>query len=201
MPIGGVLRQATPPACSDSQPVRVYEDSDDNGFYRCVGTTWTKVADDGDLDGFASSIDADDADDAVYARNLTAAVVKSGEEIGPSGDVILTGTLVYRTDNVTYSGDDAQVNQGTTLKRVVASATDNGNRGHSFAACVSKGHRGVVSWTTAFISGSKVVPNRWSSRLGFLLQNPNTTDDDGDIWSNSSSNFGITSYTCFGFSS
>ena len=93
VPIGGVLRQATPPACSDSQPVRVYEDSDDNGFYRCVGTTWTKIADDGDQDGFASSIDADDADDAVYARNLTADVVQAGTEIGPSGDVILTGTL------------------------------------------------------------------------------------------------------------
>ena len=58
-------------------PVRLYEDSDDDGLYRCVGTTWTLIADDGDGDGFASSIDADDADDAVYARNLTAAVVKS----------------------------------------------------------------------------------------------------------------------------
>ena len=40
VPIGGVLRQATPPTCSDSQPVRLYEDSDDNLLYRCVGTTW-----------------------------------------------------------------------------------------------------------------------------------------------------------------
>ena len=109
VPIGGVLRQATPPTCSDSQPVRLYEDSDDNGLYRCVGTTWTKVADDGDLDGFASDIDADDADDAVYARNLTAAVVQAGTDIGPSGDVILTGTLRYE-DITTYSGNSLNVN-------------------------------------------------------------------------------------------
>ena len=31
------------------------------------------MADDADGDGFANTIDADDADDAVYARNLTAA--------------------------------------------------------------------------------------------------------------------------------
>ena len=30
VPIGGVLRQATPPTCSDSQPVRLYENSNDD---------------------------------------------------------------------------------------------------------------------------------------------------------------------------
>ena len=97
VPIGGVLRQATPPTCSDSQPVRLYEDSDDDGLYRCVGTTWTRMADDADGDGFNTFVDADDADDTVYARNLTADVVQAGTEIGPSGDVILTGTLRYET--------------------------------------------------------------------------------------------------------
>ena len=53
------------------------------------------MADDADGDGFANTIDADDADDAVYARNLTADVVQAGVDIGPSGDVILTGTLAY----------------------------------------------------------------------------------------------------------
>ena len=75
--LGGVVRSGTPPTtCSDSAPIRLYEDTDDDGLYRCVGTTWTKIADDGDLDGFASSIDADDDDDTVFARNLTAAVVQ-----------------------------------------------------------------------------------------------------------------------------
>ena len=79
VPIGGVLRQATPPTCSDSQPVRLYEDSDDDGLYRCKGTTWTKIADDGDGDGFASSIDPDDADANVKLGTHNALSLTAGD--------------------------------------------------------------------------------------------------------------------------
>ena len=148
VPIGGVLRQATPPTCSDSQPVRLYEDSDDDGLYRCKGTTWTLIADDGDLDGFASSIDADDADDAVYARNLTAAVVQEGEEIGPSGDVILTGTLRYET-MTTYTGSDIRDSCWEFCPSYVPALTAVYASVNSWTHCRSMGEIGAFSWTTA----------------------------------------------------
>ena len=125
MPIGGVLRQATPPTCSDSQPVRLYEDSDDNLPLSLRGHhVDARMADDADGDGFANTfIDADDADDAVYARNLTAAVVQAGTEIGPSGDVILTGTLRYQ-DSTTYSGADIQLSNSLPIGGIGFGADD-----------------------------------------------------------------------------
>ena len=61
----GIPRQSMPPGtCNDDQQVRLYEDSDDDGLYRCVNTTWTRVADDGDQDGFSTAIDPDDSDDS-----------------------------------------------------------------------------------------------------------------------------------------
>ena len=148
VPIGGVLRQATPPTCSDSQPVRLYEDSDDDGLYRCVGTTWTKIADDGDQDGFVIDIDADDADDAVFARNLTADVVQAGTGIGPSGDVILTGTLRYET-MTTYTGSDVQL----TISGVdyYINSRDNEDCG-SFVLCRNNGDLEVVSYVVATLN-------------------------------------------------
>ena len=53
--IGGVVAAGLRrPRAATAAPIRLYEDTDDDGLYRCVGTTWTKIADDGDLDGFAS---------------------------------------------------------------------------------------------------------------------------------------------------
>ena len=78
-PSAACCGRPTPPTCSDSQPVRLYEDSDDNGLYRCVGTTWTKIADDGDLDGFASNIDPDDADANVKLGTHNALSLTAGD--------------------------------------------------------------------------------------------------------------------------
>ena len=64
VPIGGVLRQSTPPTCNNNQPVRLYEDSDDNRLYRCIGTTWTRIADDGDRDGFGRDLATEDDNNA-----------------------------------------------------------------------------------------------------------------------------------------
>ena len=151
VPIGGVLRQATPPTCSDSQPVRLYEDSDDDGLYRCVGTTWTRMADDADGDGFNTFVDADDADDAVYARNLTAAVVRAGTGIGPSGDLILTGTLRYETQ-VTYTGSDLENTKDSGTARIGAKTSDQAQC-NAFAHCAFKGDLREVSWTTETQTG------------------------------------------------
>lgn len=64
---------------------------------------WDPIALDADGDGFSTAIDADDADDTEFARNLTAANVLDGIEIGPIGDVILTGTA-KRLQSKTFSG-------------------------------------------------------------------------------------------------
>ena len=207
VPIGGVLRQATPPTCSDSQPVRLYEDSDDDLLYRCVGTTWTPMADDADGDGFNTFIDADDADDAVYARGLTAAVVKAGEEIGPSGDVILTGTLVYAT-TTTYSGANARVSSGPTLRYIGTSGVPDGRiRASAFFGCITKGDRDIVSWTTQSVSSSNAIirPNTSSNtiaeRLGLILDDY-TLSSAYNLFSSGSGFTGrVASFTCRGFSS
>ena len=149
--LGGVVRSATPPTtCSDSAPIRLYEDTDDNGLYRCVGTTWTRMADDADGDGFNTFVDADDADDAVYTRNLTAAVVKSGEEIGPSGDVILTGTLRYERMS-TYDGNDILIS-GARLYYTGAVRRECA----AFVRCRIAGDLDLVSYIAASYTGSFV---------------------------------------------
>lgn len=113
VPIGGILRQSTPPTCNNTQPVRVYEDSDDNRLYRCIGTTWKRIADDSDLDGFDSSIDPDDNN----ATNPRAS--GSGNIVArPSINRTLTNAETRRTANGTvtiglpdgvYVGDNVKV--------------------------------------------------------------------------------------------
>ena len=176
---------------------------------------WDALALDADRDGFSTSIDSDDFDDTVFARNLTAANVRDGTEIGPTGDVILTGTLVYRTQ-ANFSGTAAQVNDQSTMRYLRAfnesdASTINHNRAQVFMGCVSKGYRDAVSWVVT--SGSNATragvdvdfkaggaQNR-ASELGYLLLNPNSTAAQADIWQTTSWSRYISSYSCYGFSS
>ena len=142
---------SNPATCNSANQGRKYFNTSDQGDRQCNNADgsydWDLISQDADGDGFSRFIDADDADDAVYTRNLTAAVVQAGTEIGPSGDVILTGTLRYET-LPSYSGSDVQITRSGTNYRLQAH-TDDVAKCQAFVRCRDLGNLTLVSFTTA----------------------------------------------------
>ena len=146
----------TPGTCNATNEARLYYDTDNGRTYSCSDRSgsfqWEPFGIDFDGDGFHLDIDADDNDNTVFARNLTAANVKAGTEIGPSGDVILTGTLRYEVTN-TYNGTDAQIaseySAANNDRYIYGIGGDDVIRANVWAGCVTKGDLEPSSWTTA----------------------------------------------------
>ena len=134
---------------------------------------WDLIALDADRDGFSIIIDNDDADDAVYARNLTTDVVQAGVEIGPSGDVILTGTLAY-AQSTQYTGSDVQITTGGSTRSMLANSAGTRNC-NSFMRCRDLGDQYVISATVT----SNIVPVHRHSRCS-------GTETVLQFWENSS---------------
>ena len=198
---------STLPTCdADTEPAILF-DTSDNLLKGCSDLSgsfeWNPIGGDVDGDGFAGSgrrpIDANDSDNTVFARNLTADNVKSGTEIGPADDVILRGTLEYAATN-TYSGTDAQIDIGGTLRYIDISEGADPTRANVFGACVRKGDTQVVSWTestgTAATRAYLNIENTTGrDRLGAFLNDPTSTT----VWSTRFLTGFVDEFTCKGF--
>lgn len=167
------------PTCnSDSEGDQVYDTTeslpktctDVSGSYQ-----WLASGGDADQDGFRRTIDQDDSDNTVFARNLNPANVKSGTEIGPAGDVILTGTLRYEEVTARSVGT---VTVGGNSRRIEASTVQERRIG-CFYWCAMQGDlRETAAGTTENVTADNyhqidTSPNR--SQLQALLEGTLTT--------------------------
>lgn len=172
---------STLPTCdTDTEPAILF-DTSDNLLKSCSDLSgsfqWNPIGGDVDQDGYIglgpNAIDPDD------------------------NNALVPGA--YRTQT-TYSGNDARVNDGGTMRFVVSTTPRSTQVAFLFMACIQKGDVALASWTTT--TGSSALRARLSGfsveDLGEWVDDPTTATSD--IWGTFTSTNYVDSFTCYGFS-